>query len=62
MSFWRVVRETLLRPADRWNPHDDDTVRFLREQRAAALRETRRLRRGLSWEDLYRSAKGSGDG
>lgn len=62
MNLWRAVREALRRHADRWDPDADDTVRYLREQRAAAWRETRRLRRGVSWEDLYRGAKGSRDG
>ena len=45
---------------NRWNQDEDQTMRYLRAQRAHALAETRRLRQGPSWEELLRPRRDGG--
>jgi predicted lipid-binding transport protein (Tim44 family) len=44
VSLLQVVRDALTGATNRWNPEDDEAVRFLREQRMYAEREAERLR------------------
>ena len=45
VNLWRVVLDVLTGRRERWNPEEDDTVRYLRTQKAAAAAEAQRLRR-----------------
>jgi hypothetical protein len=53
VSFWGTLRQAILGRLDRWNPDTDETLRFLKTQRALANHQTQRLRENVAWEDLF---------
>lgn len=55
MILWDTVRKILMgEERDRWDPEEDGTVQYLRQQQESAERQVRILRREYpSYERLY---------
>jgi hypothetical protein len=53
VTFWGTVRQAILGRFDRWDPDADETLRYLKTQRAFANHQAQRLREYTAWEDLF---------